>query len=271
MRIDVLTIFPDMFAAMDHTIPAKAKKHGALDLRVHGLRKHAVNKYGAVDDYPFGGEAGMVLRPEPIEKTLEDALEGRTDVPVFFPCPHGKPLNQEMVREWAKLPEMVILCGHYKGIDERIRYTYVTHEFSLGDFVLSGGELPAMVFIDALARLQPGVLGDDDSANTDSFESSLLGWPVYTRPETWHGLKAPQALLSGDHERIRKWRRQQQLLWTKERRPDLLERLELTSEDHLLLNPREDVFLPLSTKLHANSRGNHHEHSEDDPVPRPQG
>ncbi len=271
MRIDVLTVFPEMFAAMNHTIPAKAQKCGALDLHVHGLRKHAVNRYGAVDDYPFGGEAGMVLRPEPIEATLEEALEGRTDVPLFFPCPHGEPLTQARVREWAELPELAILCGHYKGIDERIRYTYVTHEFSLGDFVLSGGELPAMAFIDALARLQPGVLGDDDSARTDSFEAPLLGWPVYTRPEIWHGIKVPPALVSGDHERIRKWRRLQQLLWTQERRPDLWERLELTQEDHLLLNPREDVFLPDSTRNHASTRGNHDEHSEDDPIPGPQG
>ena len=271
MRIDVLTVFPDMFAALDHTIPAKARKLGALDLRVHGLRKHAVNRYGAVDDYPFGGEPGMVLRPEPIEKSLEEALEGRPDVPVFYPCPHGEPLTQARVREWAAMPEMVILCGHYKGIDERIRYAYVTHEFSLGDFIVSGGELPTIAFIDALARLQPGVLGDDGSANTDSFEEPMLGWPVYTRPENWNGLRVPQALLSGDHERIRKWRRAQQLQWTRERRPDLYERLELTSEDHLLLNPQDDVFLPLSTKLHASSRGKHHEHSADDPVPRPQG
>ncbi len=235
MRVDVLTLFPQMFDALHHSIPAKAAKAGVFDLRLHNLRDFPLNRYGAVDDYPYGGEPGMVLHAQPLEQSLERALEGRSDIPVVYPHPHGKTLTQADVREWAQVPEIVLVCGHYKGIDERFRYLHVTHEFSVGDYVLSGGEMASIVFLDAVARLLPGVLGDEGSARTDSFEEPLLGWPVYTRPEVWNGMKVPEALLSGNHDRIRKWQRKQQLLWTMERRPDLWETHELTKEDRKLL------------------------------------
>ncbi|HNY31801.1 MAG TPA: tRNA (guanosine(37)-N1)-methyltransferase TrmD [Fibrobacteria bacterium] len=235
MRIDVLTLFPAMFDALQHSIPAKAAKAGVFDLRLHHLRDFPLNRYGAVDDYPYGGEPGMVLHPQPLQQSLEKALEGRTKVPVIYPHPHGKPLTQADVREWAQVPEIILVCGHYKGIDERFRYLHVTHEFSVGDYVLSGGEMASLVFLDAIARLLPGVLGDEGSARTDSFEEPLLGWPVYTRPEVWNGLKVPEALLSGNHDRIRKWQRRQQLLWTMERRPDLWAAHHPTKEDRKLL------------------------------------
>lgn len=235
MRADVITLFPDMFRTLEHSIPAKATKAGVFDLRLHNLRDFPLNRYGAVDDYPYGGEPGMVLHAQPLEDSLLKVLDGRDNVPVIYPHPHGKTLTQADVREWAEVPEIVLVCGHYKGIDERFRYEYVTHEFSVGDYVLSGGEMASIVFLDAVTRLLPGVLGDEGSARTDSFEEPLLGWPVYTRPEVWNGLKVPDALLSGNHDRIRKWKRKQQLLWTMERRPDLWKAHEMTKEDWKLL------------------------------------
>jgi tRNA (guanine37-N1)-methyltransferase len=235
MRIDVITLFPDMFGALDHSIPSKARKAGALDLRTHSLRDFPLNRYGAVDDYPYGGEPGMVLHPQPLFQSLEKVLEERPNVPVLYPHPHGKTLTQSDVREWAQVPELVLVCGHYKGIDERFRRQYVTHQFSVGDYVLSGGEMASLVFIDAVARLLPGVLGDEGSARTDSFEEPLLGWPVYTRPDTWQGLRVPAPLLSGDHARMERWKRQQQLLLTRELRPDLWAQHHLTEQDCQLL------------------------------------
>lgn len=246
MRVDVVTLFPDVFQALQHSIPAKAQKAGALDLRIHALRDFPLNRYGAVDDYPYGGEPGMVLHPQPLEQCLEKALEGRTDIPVIHAHPRGRTLTQEDVRAWAQVPEVVLVCGHYKGLDERFRLKHVTHEFSIGDYVLSGGEMASMVWIDAVARLLPGVLGDEGSANTDSFETPLLGWPVYTRPETWSGMKVPEALLSGHHDRIRQWQRMQQLLLTRELRPDLWALHALTLEDAKMLVeagiPPEEVW-----------------------------
>lgn len=246
MRVDVVTLFPDVFQALDHSIPAKARKAGALDLRVHALREFPLNRYGAVDDYPYGGEPGMVLHPQPLEQCLEKALEGREGVPVLHAHPRGKTLTQEDVRAWSKVPEVVLVCGHYKGLDERFRLKHVTHEFSIGDYVLSGGETASLVWIDAVARLLPGVLGDEGSALTDSFETPLLGWPVYTRPETWDGLRVPDALLSGHHDKIRQWKRLQQMLLTRELRPDLWALHSLTKEDARLLVdaglPPEEVW-----------------------------
>ena len=242
----MVTLFPGMFQALEHSIPAKAKKAGVFDLRLHDLREFPLNRYGAVDDYPYGGEPGMVLHPQPLEQCLAKALEGRDGVPVLCPSPHGKPLTQADVREWSGVPEIVLVCGHYKGLDERFRYLRVTHEFSVGDYVLSGGEMASLVFLDAVTRLLPGVLGDDGSARTDSFEEPLLGWPVYTRPEVWNGLKVPDALLSGNHERIRLWQRKQQLLWTMERRPDLWSAYKLTPEDRKLLEDETLTGIPSS-------------------------
>jgi tRNA (guanine37-N1)-methyltransferase len=196
-------------------------EQGSFELQLIQLRQFAVNAYGQVDDYPYGGEPGLVLRPEPWEKAMNSLGELPKGTPVIHLTPQGKPLHQDLVKEWAKLDEMVLLCGHYKGIDERVIDAYVTHEISIGDYVLSGGELPAMVLLDAVIRLIPGVLGDIGSAETDSHHHGLLGWPVYTRPETWLGRRVPETLTSGHHAKIAAWRQEQAELRTQVRRPEL--------------------------------------------------
>ncbi|HLP43268.1 MAG TPA: tRNA (guanosine(37)-N1)-methyltransferase TrmD [Fibrobacteria bacterium] len=239
MRIDVITLFPEMFAALDASIPGRARKSGALDLRCHPLRDFAINKYGQVDDMPFGGEAGMVLRPEPLKGALERVLEelGEGCRPhVVHMAASGRIFNQERAKELAEIENLLIICGHYKGIDQRFCDAFVNEELSVGDYVLSGGELPAMVVIDSIARLLPGVLGDPASAETDSFyQPNRLGWPVYTRPQVFEGRAVPEELLSGHHERIRKWRVKASLEATRRNRPDLFGRLALTDEEKKLL------------------------------------
>jgi tRNA (guanine37-N1)-methyltransferase len=238
MRIDVLTLFPEMFAALDASIPGRARKAGALELKCHYLRDFAINKYGQVDDVPFGGEAGMVLRPEPLKKGLDQVLGelGSSRPRVLFMSAQGAIFNQEKAKELAEVENILIICGHYKGVDQRFVDAYVDEELSVGDYVVSGGELPAMTIIDAVARLLPGVLGDMASAETDSFFlPHRLGWPVYTRPQDFEGRSVPEALVSGHHENIRKWRIKASLEMTRKNRPDLFRADGLTEEEKRIL------------------------------------
>lgn len=237
MRIDVISIFPAMFEAVrEYGIPGRAIRGGLLTLRVWNPRDYTEDKHRSVDDRPYGGGPGMVMRPEPLERAIAAA---RTDWPgparVLYLSPQGRRLDHAGVVELAAQARLILLAGRYEGIDERLLAAQVDEEWSIGDYVLSGGELPAMVLIDALVRRLPGALGDEDSAVQDSFAEGLLDCPHYTRPEVYAGWKVPEVLLSGDHERIRRWRLKQALGRTWLRRPELLERLELTEEQRRLL------------------------------------
>jgi len=233
MRIDVLTLFPEMFEGVfGASIIGKAREKGIVELNAVNFRDYANNKHNTVDDYPYGGGSGMVLKPEPLFAAVEDLV--RPDEPrprVILMCPQGEPFTQRKAEELAKEPRLVFICGHYEGYDERIREHLATDELSIGDYVLTGGELPAMVVIDAVVRLLPGVLGNESSAATDSFQSGLLEYPQYTRPASFRGWDVPEVLLSGHHGKIAAWRREQSLLRTLRRRPDLLGQAELTPEE----------------------------------------
>jgi len=240
MEVDILTIFPGMFSGvMSESILGRAQSKGILTVRVHDIRDFALGKHRIVDDYPFGGGPGMVMKPEPIAAAIEHALTCREsgakgESRVVLTTPAGRRFTQSLAREYAECEHLVILCGHYEGIDERVS-TLVSDEVSVGDYVLTGGEIPAMVIVDATARLLPGALGDATSAAEDSFWDGLLDYPHYTRPRQWRGLEVPDVLISGDHERIRRWRRERSLERTRRRRPDLLEQAELTCEDLKIL------------------------------------
>ena len=226
MVIDIVTLFPKMFlGAFESGVLRRAREKGLVEISLHPLRAFAVDRWGTVDDYPYGGGAGMVLRPEPIARALEHIgrLRGKLGRVIFL-TPQGERLTQERVNELSLEEHLVLLCGRYKGIDERVRLKYVTDEISIGDYVLSGGEFPAMVLVDAVVRLLPGALGDAESALEDSFQTGLLDAPWYTRPEVFEGMRVPEVLLSGDHRRIREWRLREAMRRTKERRPDLWER-----------------------------------------------
>lgn len=230
MNIHVLSLFPDMFTGVfGSSILKKAQEKGAVNLSVSDIRQFSDNKHKQVDDYPYGGGAGMVLKPEPMFQAVETITEGRTPR-IILMCPQGERFTQKKAEELAKEEELIFLCGHYEGYDERIREFLVTDEISIGDFVLTGGELPAMTVIDAVVRLLPGVLGQEDSHIHDSFSTGLLEHPHYTRPADFRGMKVPDVLLSGNHAKIDKWREEQSLKRTFERRPDLFDELELTKE-----------------------------------------
>jgi tRNA (guanine37-N1)-methyltransferase len=220
MKIDVLTLFPEMFAGpLDVSMVARARKAGLLDLQIRNLRDWTHDRHKTVDDRPFGGGPGMVLKPEPIFEAVEALASDKTRV--LMMAPTGRPFTQEIARELAQLEHLLFLCGSYEGFDERIR-TLAHDELSIGDYVLTNGGLPTMVVIDAVTRLIPGVLGDDESAHDESFSHGLLEYPHYTRPAEFRGMKVPEVLMSGNHAEIEKWRREQAKLRTKERRPDLL-------------------------------------------------
>jgi tRNA (guanine37-N1)-methyltransferase len=222
MIIDVLSLFPRMFENVISTsMIAKAQKKSAFEINLIDIRDFAFNKQRQVDDYPYGGEAGMVLKPEPIFEASE--FLNWDDVPVIYFTPQGRTLTQAVVKEYLNKPRIAIICGHYKELDQRVRDKIVTDEISIGDYILSGGELPAMVFIDALARLQDGVLNDISSALSDSFEDGLLGCPHYTRPLEYRGMKVPEVLTNGNHRDIHEWRTKKSLEITKRNRPDLLD------------------------------------------------
>jgi tRNA (guanine37-N1)-methyltransferase len=223
MRIDILTCQPDLLESpFAHSIVKRAQDKGLAEIYVHNLRDYAINKHGQLDDYVFGGGAGMVLRVEPIASWIDELQAQRTYDAIIYLTPDGETLRQPLANRLSLLGNVIILCGHYKGVDQRIRDHYVTHEISLGDFVLSGGELAAAVLVDAVVRLLPGVLGNEESALSDSFQDDLLAPPVYTRPAEWRGLAVPEILLSGNTPKIEEWRHEQALAHTQARRPDLL-------------------------------------------------
>ena len=238
MKIDILTLFPEMFAGPFSTsIIKRARDNGLLDINLINIRDFAHDKHRIVDDYPFGGGAGMVMKPEPIFEAVASVRDRNTETgtKVILLCPQGRLFDQEIAKRLSGESHLVMLCGHYEGIDERVREQLVDEEISIGDFVLTGGELPAMVLVDTVSRLIPGVLGEEESFVTDSFYNGLLEYPQYTRPREYAGLKVPDILLSGDHEKIRKWRRMMSLKRTLERRPDLLNRENMTEDDKQLL------------------------------------
>lgn len=221
MKIDVLTLFPGMFAGpLDESIVMRARRAGLLDLKIHQLRDYAHDRHKTVDDRPFGGGPGMLLKPEPIFEAVENIA--REDTRVILLSPAGRPFTQAIARELAQLDDLLLVSGHYEGFDERIRQELADDELSIGDYVLTNGALPAMVIIDAVTRLLPGALGDDQSADQESFSRGLLEYPQYTRPAEFRGLKVPDVLLSGNHAEIAKWRAEQARQRTEQRRPDLL-------------------------------------------------
>ncbi len=223
MRIDIITIFPKMFeAVLGESMVKRAQAKKKLRVLVHDLRKYSQDKHKKVDDRPFGGGSGMVICCQPVFKAVEALKRVNPQAKVVLLTPQGRPLTQGLAKGLAKLENLILICGHYEGIDERVRQHLVDQEISLGDYVLTGGELPAMVLVDALARLIPGVLGDKNSLKFESFEGNLLEYPHYTRPAVFRNWPAPQVLLSGNHTKIEEWRKKEALKRTKQRRPDLL-------------------------------------------------
>jgi tRNA (guanine37-N1)-methyltransferase len=221
MKIDVLTLFPAMFAGpLDESIIKRARDKGLLELQVHNLRDYAHDRHRTVDDRPFGGGPGMLLKPEPIFEAVEKLSREKTRVILLSPS--GRPFTQAIARELSSQEELLLVTGHYEGFDERIRQEVADDELSIGDYVLTNGALPTMIVIDAVTRLLPGVLGDDESSKEESFSSGLLEYPHYTRPAEFRGMKVPEVLLSGNHAEIAKWRAEQARMRTRERRPDLL-------------------------------------------------
>jgi tRNA (guanine37-N1)-methyltransferase len=242
LRIDAITIFPRMLeAALGEGIVQRAREAGLVEIRVHDLREFTDDRHRSVDDAPFGGGPGMVMKAEPFARALESIGAGRgAGAAVVLLSPRGRRFDQETARRYARLDRLVLLCGRYEGIDERVAQELASEELSLGDFVLTGGETAALAVVEATVRLVPGALGDEGSAESDSFEGGVLDWPHYTRPASWRGHDAPAVLLSGDHARIRRFRRKEALRATRERRPDLLARAPLSPEDQRLLREIED-------------------------------
>jgi tRNA (guanine37-N1)-methyltransferase len=240
MRIDVLTLFPQMFEApFDFGIFQRAIENGLVNINVHNIRDYSHDKHHTVDDYPYGGGAGMVMQPGPIfeavEAIRENLPEGEKNFPVILLTPQGRLLAQSVALELSLKKHLVFICGHYEGVDERVHEHLATDEISIGDYVLTGGELPALVVIDAVLRLLPGVLGSEASPREDSHASGLLEYPQYTRPADFRGWAVPEVLLSGNHAQIAKWRREQIIRRTLERRPDLLDKADLGNEDKKLV------------------------------------
>ncbi|MBT1073063.1 tRNA (guanosine(37)-N1)-methyltransferase TrmD [Pelotalea chapellei] len=236
MKFDILTLFPAMFSGpFDESIIRRAKDKQLIDISLHNIRNFATDKHQTADDAPYGGGAGMVMKVEPLAGCIESVKSQHPSSKIIITSPRGRRLTHAVASELASLPGMIIICGRYEGIDERIRELYVEDDISLGDFVLSGGEIAAMTIVDAVTRLLPGVLGSGESAETDSFCDGLLEYPHYTRPTEFKGLKVPDVLISGNHENIRKWRRRESLRTTRILRPDLLDGIELTREDRKFL------------------------------------
>jgi tRNA (guanine37-N1)-methyltransferase len=245
MRIDIITLFPEMFGGpFDESIVKRAIESNLIKICIHNLRDYALGRHGTVDDYPYGGGAGMVLKPEPIFDAVESVRSSISNeegiageqVPVVLLTPQGRLFSQSVARGLSQLRYLIMLCGHYEGMDERVVEHLVNDEISIGDYVLSGGELAAMVVVDAAVRLLPGVLGSEDSLREDSHVAGLLEYPQYTRPAVWRGWEVPQVLLSGNHAKIVQWRREQAVERTLKRRPDLLDKAELDEKTQALVD-----------------------------------
>lgn len=233
MQFYIMTLFPEMvMQGLSTSIIGRAVNKGLLSIEAVNIRDYAFNKHSSVDDYPYGGGAGMLMQAEPVYQCYRALEEKMNKKPrVVYLSPQGKTFNQTMAEEFAQEEELVFLCGHYEGIDERVLEEIVTDYVSIGDYVLTGGELPAMIMVDAISRLVPGVLHNDVSAEFESFQDNLLEYPQYSRPEMWHDKKVPEVLMSGHHANIEKWRREQSVIRTARNRPDLLERAELTEKE----------------------------------------
>jgi len=241
MRIDIITLFPNMFSGpFAESIIKRAIDHQLVSIAIHNLRDYTWDKHHVVDDYPYGGGPGMVLKPEPVFAAVE-AIKGKEEVPVILLTPQGRLLSHEVVKQLASYERIILICGHYEGVDERVREHLVSDEISIGDYVLSGGELAAMVLVDAVVRQLPGVLGSEASLEQDSHATGLLQYPQYTRPQVYRGWEVPAVLFSGNHAQIAKWRREQSILRTLKRRPDLLQKAELGEEEKQLLKERDNI------------------------------
>ena len=241
MQFDVFTLFPEIFPTyLESSILQRASQRGLIDVRVHNIRTYTHDRHHTTDDVPYGGGGGMVLKPEPVFEAVESISGQGAGSPIILLTPQGRVFNQSIALELSRHEKIALICGRYEGVDERIRGHLVTDEISIGDYVLTGGELPALILMDAIARLLPGVLGDPDGATDDSHASGLLEYPHYTRPPEYRGESVPEILLSGDHAKIAKWRREQSLSRTLERRPDLLEKADLSEDDRKYLSELKD-------------------------------
>ena len=240
LRFDVFTLFPEVFTPyLQTSILQRAQESDLVEVQLYNIRDWATDRHHVCDDLPYGGGGGMVMKPEPIFAAVEAVLGAQPKCPVILLSPQGRVFTQAIARELSQQPHLALLCGRYEGIDERVREHLVTDEISIGDYVLSGGELPALVLIDAVTRLIPGALGDPEGAWDDSHATGLLEYPHYTRPPEFRNWRVPEVLLSGDHARIARWRRQQALLRTRQRRPDLLKIADLSEADRDYLNGLE--------------------------------
>jgi tRNA (guanine37-N1)-methyltransferase len=245
MHFDIFTLFPEAFTPyLETSILQRARQRGLLQVALHNIRDWTSDKHHVTDDEPYGGGGGMVMKPEPIFTAVEGVLGAPPVCPVILLTPQGRPFSQRIAFELAEQPRLALLCGRYEGVDERVRQHLVSDEISIGDYVLTGGELPALVLIDAVTRLIPGVLGDPDGALDDSHASGLLEYPHYTRPPEYRGWRVPEVLVSGDHARLARWRRQQALLRTHQRRPDLLQKADLSASDLEFLKGLEETEDP---------------------------
>lgn len=236
MIINILTLFPEMFTIFGYSILGRAVKHGSMEINTFNIRDYTKDKHKKTDDYPYGGGAGMVMTAQPIIDTIR-AIKDKPTTKVIFLGPRGQTFNQEMAKELSKEEEVIFLCGHYEGIDERV-YKYIDMEISLGDFILTGGEMACIPIVDSICRLLPEVLSSSESFTEESFYDGVLEYPQYTRPEVFEGELVPEILLSGHHEKIRMWRRKQSLIITKYKRKDLFSKLKLSVEDKKLLNEK---------------------------------
>lgn len=236
MLFDIITIFPEMFSGIiQQSILKRAQEKGLVRIRIHNLRDFTSDKHRKIDDAPYGGGPGMVFKAEPLCRAIRAVSQEGLEAKKIYLSPEGDLFCHQMAKELAQESHLILVCGHYEGIDQRVRDTLIDREISIGDYVLSGGELPAMVVVDAVVRLIPGVLGSEESLEVESFSDYLLDYPQYTRPRSFEGREVPEVLLSGHHERIRKWRRKQSLLRTSQRRPDLFKKAILSAEDIELL------------------------------------
>lgn len=258
MKFEIFTLLPDVFEPyLSASILARAREKQIIEVAVHDIRSYTTDRHHVTDDTPYGGGGGMVMKPEPVFSAIESVLGSPPSCPVIFLTPQGRVFNQQVAIELSQIPHLAFLCGRYEGIDERIREHLITDQISLGDFVVTGGELPALVIIDAISRLLPGVLGDPEGAWDDSHASGLLEYPHYTRPPEFRGWTVPEVLLSGNHAQIEKWRRKQSIIRTYQKRPDMLNRMVLNKEDKKTL---DEISKPQNNIEENNSeRGENHD------------